>query len=84
MGRKNEGRGEDGRKKTHNLILDTVDFSPRTHNERIVEGNACYDIDALCLQNIEVFNVGWEMTDGAGWSECTWTIRLQVSSCKRT
>lgn len=51
---------------TYNVItFHAVRFTPRTHHKRIIVGNYRNNVDSLCLDLGQVFNVGREVVDRA-------------------
>jgi hypothetical protein len=56
--------------KTYNILaLNTICFSPGTHNERIIVRNGGDDVDALGAEVLEVGDVAGEMGGAAGGGE---------------
>lgn len=59
-----------GGRQTYDIItLNSIRFSPRAHDPRIIERNDSHDVDALALQRGEVLDVAWEMVGGAAGGE---------------
>jgi hypothetical protein len=54
------------------VILNSISLTPSAHNPRIIKCNDSHDINALCLETVQILNVAWQMFGTAARGEGAW------------